>query len=59
MFQLEVLIGKLLAIDTLSTSALYMISKSRPSMLYLEKAYIATSKITTLEHELRDDSVEA
>lgn len=40
MLDLEVLIGELLAVDRLATSA------------------VATGEVTTLEHELRDDTVE-
>lgn len=40
MLQLEVLIGKLLAVDGLAASA------------------VATGEVTTLKHELRDDTVE-
>ena len=53
---LEVLICEFLAVDGFATSTLYHVQLN--SLLLLEKSYIATSEVTTLQHELRNDSVE-
>lgn len=59
---LEVLILELLAIDGLATSALDRVGKSSALKSFLLssifKTYVATSEITTLKHEVGDDSVE-
>ncbi len=57
MLQFEVLIGELLAVDGLPTGAL------DSSVWYDIKdvdrdSYIATSEVTTLQHELGNDTVE-
>ncbi|TLS29117.1 hypothetical protein PpBr36_00063 [Pyricularia pennisetigena] len=53
---LEVLVGKLLAVDGLATSAL-----QQKTGLSIDGGitYVATGEVTTLEHEVWDDTVEA
>ena len=60
MGELEVLVGKLLAVDGLSTSALLEnVSVLRSAQLWcVVFSYVATGEVTTLEHELGDDTVE-
>lgn len=59
--ELEVLIGELLAVDGATTGALKMqllalILQTRENM---QTTYIVAGEVTTLEHELGDDAVEA
>jgi len=58
--ELEVLVGELLAVDGLSTSALLNdVSVLRSAQLwYVVCSYVATGEVTTLEHELGDHTVE-
>ena len=56
--ELKVLVGKLLAVDGLSTSALRNVSTTAPCCIGPDKTYVATGEVTALEHELRDDTVE-
>ena len=60
MGELEVLVGELLAVDGLSTSALLKcVSVLRSAQLwYVVCSYVATGEVTTLEHELGDHTVE-
>lgn len=62
MLQLEVLIAKLLAVDGLSARALWYVSLLPLLMLHIHmqrrKTYVATGEVTTLKHELGNDSVE-
>jgi hypothetical protein len=55
----EVLIGELLAVDGLTTSALcngqFQCNSYDP---FSRCPYVATGEVTTLEHEVGDDSVE-
>jgi hypothetical protein len=57
---LEVLIGELLAVDGLATSALLLSAHflSWPSGWGQDITHVATGEVTTLEHELGDDTVE-
>ena len=66
---LEVLIGKLLAIDGFSTSTLTGVVSSQRVVIRSQSscmssrwervgAHIATGKVTTLKHEVGNDSVE-
>jgi len=59
--QLEVLIRKLLAVDGATTGTLIDLSTLCHVMVALliwQLSYIATSEVTTLKHELWDDSME-
>jgi len=58
--ELEVLVGELLAVDGLSTSALLEnMSVLRSAQLWcVICSYVATGEVTTLEHELGDHTVE-
>jgi len=58
--ELEVLVGKLLAVDGLATSALLEdVSVLRSAQLgCVVCSYVATGEVTTLEHELGDHAVE-
>lgn len=61
MLELEVLIGELLAVDgattgALKTQLLALILQTRRNK---QTTYIVAGKVTTLEHELGDDAVEA
>ena len=60
MLQLEVLVGELLAVDGLATSALLEdASVLRSAQLRcVVCSYVATGEVTTLEHELGDHTVE-
>lgn len=60
MGELEVLVGELLAVDGLATSALLEdVSVLRSAQLgCVVCSYVATGEVTTLEHELGDDTVE-
>ena len=60
MGELEVLVGELLAVDGLSTSALLKnMSVPRSAQLVcVVFSYVATGEVTTLEHELGDHTVE-
>ena len=60
MGELEVLVGELLAVDGLATSALLEdVSVLRSAQLgCVVRSYVATGEVTTLEHELGDDTVE-
>jgi hypothetical protein len=53
---LEVLVGKLFAIDGFTTSALCLVSIVCISCMM--ETYVAAGEITTLEHKLWDDTVE-
>jgi hypothetical protein len=54
----EVLVGELLTVDGLATSALCN-DKLRPRYFWgYRGAYVATGEVTALKHELRDDTVE-
>lgn len=55
--ELEVLVGELLTVDGLATSALRCIV-SMSSSQAMEITHVATGEVTTLEHEVRDDTVE-
>jgi len=59
--QLEVLVGKFLAVDGATTGALIELSTLchvTVTLLIWQLSYIATSEVTTLKHELWDDSME-
>jgi hypothetical protein len=57
--QLEVLVGKLLAIDGLATGTLRRVSLSvLKDACRHEVTHIATGEVTALEHEVGDDAVE-
>jgi hypothetical protein len=57
--ELEVLVGELLAVDGLSTSALLMsVSAPLSTALVWVCSYVATGEVTTLKHELGDHTVE-
>lgn len=60
MLQLEVLVGELFAIDGAPTSSLGNMSTLQPhhDKILVWGSYVATGEVTTLKHELRDDSVE-
>ena len=60
MGELEVLVGELLAVDGLATSALLEdVSVLRSAQLgCVVCSYVATGEVTTLEHELGDHTVE-
>lgn len=60
MGELEVLVGELLAVDGLATSALLEdVSVLRSARLgCVVCSYVATGEVTTLEHELGDHTVE-
>jgi hypothetical protein len=57
--ELEVLVGELLTVDGLATSALIwtvsLVLQKRTDELF---THVATGEVTTLEHEVRDDTVE-
>ncbi len=53
----EVLVRELLAVDGLATSALY-ICKLLSSCGGRMVSYVSTSEVTTLKHELRNNTVE-
>lgn len=55
--QLEVLISELLAVDGLATGSLGDCELLFQTGMFLE-TYVATGEVTTLEHEVGDDSVE-
>jgi chromosome condensin MukBEF MukE localization factor len=55
---LEVLVGKLLAVDGLSTGALDKISIFSTIAYEEGLTYVTTGEVTTLEHELGNDTVE-
>jgi len=61
--QLEVLVRELLAVDGLAARAL-IIAKSSACAVHIScsipvlMTYVATSEVTTLEHEVRDHTVE-
>ena len=57
--QLEVLIGKLLAVDGLAAGALGQLAWTPNADRELGDSHVAAGKVTTLEHEVRDDAVEA
>ena len=57
--QLEVLVGKLLAVDGLAAGALGQLALTIKAVRDRGDSYVATGKVTTLEHEVRDDTVEA
>ena len=60
----EVLIGELLAVDGTTTSALYEpfisihVKLGQPRLQKERITYVATGEVTTLEHEIGDDTVE-
>ena len=60
MGELEVLVGELLAVDGLATSALLedasVLRSARLGCVVC--SYVATGEVTTLEHELGDHTVE-
>jgi len=57
--ELEVLVGELLAVDGLATSALScIVSMSSGEAMNRWFTHVATGEVTTLEHEVRDDTVE-
>jgi hypothetical protein len=59
--ELEVLVGELLAVDGLSTSALLGKCVSAPlstAGVCVVFSYVATGEVTTLKHELGDHTVE-
>lgn len=73
MSDLEVLVGKLLAVDRLTTSSLYQSQFSDPQLIPfsflfvsfvvfghegVDSTHIATSEVTALKHELGNDTVE-
>lgn len=62
MVSLEVLVGELLTVDGLATSALEERSQLEAEEETKEDSkkttYIATSEVTTLKHKLRDDTME-
>jgi len=56
----EVLIGELLTVDGLATGALLeLASKLRRRTGVWMSAHVAAGKVTTLEHEIRNDAVES
>ncbi len=57
--QLEVLIGKLLAVDGLAAGALGQLAWTPKADRQLGDSHVAAGKVTALEHEVRDDAVEA
>ena len=56
--QIEVLVLKLLAVDGLTTGALPIVSHCYRIVGGWDITYVAAGKVTTLEHELGDDTVE-
>jgi hypothetical protein len=56
--QVEVLVLELLAVDGLTTSALPIVSHWYRIAGGWDMTYVAAGEVTTLEHELGDDTVE-
>lgn len=64
MLVLEVLVGELLAVDGATTGALFRTVRLDNALEHLHessdgKTYVVAGEVTTLQHELRDDAVEA
>lgn len=61
MTELEVLVGELLTVDGAATGTLSLsVSFTRLDVNeYLTRTYVAAGEVTTLKHELGDDTVEA
>lgn len=55
---LEVLVGELLTVDGLATSALLSPSSAHCTIFLRSSTHVTTGEVTTLKHELRDDAVE-
>ena len=60
MLELEVLVGELLTVDGLAASALRGVSAGVGVMtqLAMRGTYVAAGEVTTLEHKVRNDTVE-
>jgi hypothetical protein len=56
--EVEVLVLELLAVDGLTTGALPIVSPVYGNVRGWSMTYVAAGEVTTLEHELGDDTVE-
>lgn len=55
----EVLIGELLTVDGAATGTLYSSVSASVMNVNCQETHVAAGEVTTLKHELRDDTVEA